>query len=159
MYSSFEDEEITIVDEEGLKEEIRQRTKAAKAAKANNRWDTLPIDSSYYWCSLKLGIDSYEKGLFSAFDGQKIQGYWYAGWCRFLVEIAKYIEGTVSFCYEGGFPFRIIFEHGRVKVEYVPPDTWEVMSFEELLAYGKYKKSDIKEIERERQVISMVRSL
>lgn len=51
---------------------------------------------------------------FVEWDGHKIEGYWYPETLKILTTIAPYLEGYVEFIYEEGYPFRILFENGKV---------------------------------------------
>ena len=51
---------------------------------------------------------------FSYWSGHKLEGYWYKETRKILKAIAPHIKGFVEFSYEEGYPFRLIFENGKV---------------------------------------------
>lgn len=109
MYSSFEHENINILNKKDL---IKYANEKAK-------------ESEYWDCYIKA------KYSFKAFDNWKLQGYWYKEWCNFLVEVAEFIEGEAFFQYEEGQPFYLDFEKGEVKCHYIPL-SWETMNYKEI---------------------------
>jgi len=85
MYSAFIDQEIKVLDKNGL--------------------SSLKNDDEEYSCVITdEGVD------FNEWDSFKIEGYWYPEFVDFLRELAKYIEGYTEFEYEEGYKFRIIFK-------------------------------------------------
>ena len=114
MYSAFQNEDIRILDKKKLKKYAESK------AKDNDVWNSF-VKEHYS---------------FKAFDEWKIQGYWYENWCRFLVEVAEFIEGEAHFLYEDGQPFFMEFSKGEVEVHFVPLE-WVTMSYAEIEKYAK----------------------
>ena len=114
MYSAFLNEDIRILDKKKLEEYAKSK-----------------ISDSDVWESFVK-----EHYSFQAFDEWKIQGYWYENWCKFLIEVAEFIEGEANFKYEEGQPFFIEFKNGEVEVHYVPLE-WNTMRYDEIERLAK----------------------
>ena len=91
MYSTFIEQCIKVTDAEGL-------DKLQKAAELNG-------DNSFDY------LIEADEVKFSIWDGQKVYGYNWKD--QVLKDLAKYIEGWVTFYYEAGFKFKITFLDGK----------------------------------------------
>ena len=61
---------------------------------------------------------------FGAWDGYKIENYWYLEMIDFLRKIATMIDGFVEFACEKTYHFRIVFKNGKVYAQYVKEVIW-----------------------------------
>jgi hypothetical protein len=137
MYSYFETQEGIKINLEILKSEMEKS-------------DIKDYLDTEQWERLKQGD---EIGLIM--DGWKIQGYWYADFCKFLFCIANSIPkenlgnsltrqpyNYISFRYEEGYPFDIFFfwdeteNKPAVEVEYTPLEK-QTITTEELTKYAE----------------------
>ena len=76
-------------------------------------------------------------------DGHKIISYWYDDFCRFLKDIAKYIEGLIIFEFEtmAEGPAYVCFEDGKVKI-HLP--VWQELTPDELIRTGREMKTEVR---------------
>lgn len=80
----------------------------------------LSESSSYYIKELNLIDISRQPNLlldFSAWSDLKLYGYFYAEFVEVLAELAKLIEGEVTFLYEDDMYYKIIFRSGTVLLQ------------------------------------------
>lgn len=144
MYSTWNTEDIVWKDKKGMKEFALQKIKEQELADDD---DDDKGNSVGYWQDF---LDFYKENKtwsFEAFTDRKIQGYWYASWCRFLIEVAIFIEnGRVEFSYEEGQPFVLLFENGEVTCDYVPLD-WKTYEYKGLIKDSKISKKEFQELE------------
>jgi hypothetical protein len=75
-------------------------------------------------------------------DGHKIISYWYEDFCRFLKDIAQYIDGLIVFEFESDAegPAYLWFEDGKVKIRLA---TWTEYTPEELIRIGRQMKAEL----------------
>ncbi|MBW3011275.1 hypothetical protein KY326_03585 [Candidatus Woesearchaeota archaeon] len=99
MYSTYIQQDIEVKDKDGL-------MKASKEIEDD------------------MGLICEDEVDFSAWDGHKIEGYWYEETRKILKTIAPFIEGYAEFLYEEGYSFRILFENGKVYFQRATV-TWE----------------------------------
>ena len=130
MYSSFDWESLDIKNLDELVALMKKKSEEKS-------------DSTEYWKQLMMDYLEYKNITFEGFNDWKLQGYWYEGWCQFLIDIAPFLEGEVQFTFESGAPFRLCFHDNIVDVEYVPLE-WEKMPFSELKARAGLKENECK---------------
>lgn len=92
MYSTFLGQEIEVINKNEL-------LKIKRENKDNEIYEIIEDDGE---------ID------FLGWDDNKIEGYWYDETTKILREIAPCIVGEVTFLYEEGYQFKIIFKEGKV---------------------------------------------
>lgn len=139
MYSNFQCEDWAKINEKAILHRIEEERQLKKSKKVKPGH---PSHYSEYWIALGDFYDANKNISFEAFDGWKIQGYWYAEWCKFLVEIAQWIEeGRIEFRYEEGQPFIIEFEEGEVTVDAASLE-WERYEYKWLVQQAKLTKQE-----------------
>jgi hypothetical protein len=74
-------------------------------------------------------------------DGHKIISYWYDDFCRFLKDMAKYIEGLIIFEFEtmAEGPAYMCFEDGKVKI-HLP--VWHELTPDDLIRARRQRKKE-----------------
>jgi len=74
-------------------------------------------------------------------DGHKIISYWCDDFCRFLKDIAKYIEGLIIFEFETMTegPAYVCFEDGKVKI-HLP--VWHELTPDDLIRARRERKKE-----------------
>ena len=109
MYSSFDWEEVEVIDKEGLKMFL----KAWKEFFKGNE-NMLP-----YVTEMTNYDEEKNQISFERWDNTKLISYWYDETCLFLKLIAKYIEGEVHWIFEtpdeGGY---VEFRDGKCIINY-----------------------------------------
>jgi hypothetical protein len=116
MYSTFNYEDIEVVDVEGLKEYLRDKLKEEKVSNTTSYLEGLSIDGKAITLESinELTADNLS---FSGFDEWKIISYWYDDFVSFLNEMAVFIEGNIKWTFEnddeGG---SVRFEDGELIV-------------------------------------------
>ena len=95
----------------------------------------------HYYYSL-VEIDGKNVSL-EKLDGHKIISYWYDGFCRFLKDIAKYIEGLIIFQFEtmAEGPAYVCFEDGKVKI-HLP--VWHELTPDDLIRARRERNKQYK---------------
>ena len=76
-------------------------------------------------------------------DGHKIISYWYEDFCSFLKDIAKYIDGLLTFEFENMSegPAYVCFEDGKVKI-HLP--VWHELTPDELIRIGREMNAEVR---------------
>ena len=76
-------------------------------------------------------------------DGHKIISYWYEDFCKFLKDIAQYIEGEIVFEFETitESPVHLWFGNGKAQM-YFP--TWHAFTPEEMIRIEKETEAEAK---------------
>ena len=101
MYSSFLDEDIEVIDEEGLKEYLLNHPKDE-----DDIVDCLWKDKDIKTFS------------FNGWDSHKLISYWYNETLEVLRDLAVFIEGYAKFEYETGEEFATInFSDGKCNID------------------------------------------
>jgi len=80
--------------------------------------------------------------LLKKLDGHKIISYWYDDFCRFLKDMAKYIEGLIIFEFEtmAEGPAYVCFEDGKVKI-HLP--VWHELTPDDLIRARRERKREL----------------
>ena len=96
-------------------------------------------------------IDGKEVSL-EKLDGHKIISYWYEDFCRFLKDIAKYIDGLLIFEFEtmSEGPAYVCFEDSKVNI-HLP--VWYEYTPDELIRISREMKAEVR-----RQYKSVIRA-
>lgn len=112
-------------------EDLQARDQQELMERARQGAGSRSISAEYWRVFLDASQEAGEP-TFSGFDGWKLQGYWYPGWCLFLCEIAAQLNGLALFAYEGGTRFEVIFNDGEASIRYIEPD-WQTLSHGDLV--------------------------
>lgn len=127
--STFISDEIRFAGQTCEEEEASQagllfiRHKAVKRLAKENT----PFNHTHYTLITEDGEINFE-----AWDGLKLETYWYAETVKVLNEIAPFIRGFVEFDFEREYRFRIKFEDGKVFIQRQPEVDWRTIDPEPL---------------------------
>ena len=125
--SNLEDEEIQVIDKEGLKEYLKRDNELLKA---------LLQEGKDEWSNIDIECFS-----FNGWDGHKIISYWYMETLEILRDLAVFIEGYVRLRGEDDEQHAYItFEKGKCKIR-IGITNWGDCSLESLWHDFKDKKS------------------
>jgi len=75
-------------------------------------------------------------------DGHKIISYWYDDFCKFLKDIAQYINGQIVFAFESDAegPAYVCFEDGKVKI-HLP--VWHELTPDDIIRTRRERKAEM----------------
>ena len=112
MYSSFDHEDIKVVDWKGLKDYLEAFQKLDLDKIEGGGWN------EWFKEAIKDGLDLKEKEFsFNYWDNIKLISYWYPSYLVFLSGIAPYIDGEVHWTFENPDEAGYVkFEDGECKI-------------------------------------------
>lgn len=116
MYSTVVDDSIEVRDKKALREWCEDKRIPEYLGYLE---EAQKEEYNFFKGELLKQMDDDDELLSTIFNDKKIYGYWYAGTCAFIRDLAQFVTGTIELEYEDrGNYARLDFDDGGVSVEF-----------------------------------------